>query len=73
MQALDEDEPGHLIAWKSLEGASVRHSGRIEFLDSLDGRGTVILIGILAGEQNTKGGAHIGFGFKLDRGIQHGA
>jgi uncharacterized membrane protein len=37
-----EDQPGHLIAWRSVEGASVRNSGQVEFLDSPDGRGTVV-------------------------------
>jgi uncharacterized membrane protein len=39
-----DDEPGRAIAWKSLEGASVRNSGRVEFLDSPDGRGTVVRV-----------------------------
>jgi uncharacterized membrane protein len=41
---ITEDEPGHLIAWESLEGASVRNSGRVEFLNSPDGRGTVVRV-----------------------------
>jgi uncharacterized membrane protein len=41
---ITEDEPGRLIAWESLEGASVRNSGRVEFLDSPDGRGTVVRV-----------------------------
>jgi uncharacterized membrane protein len=41
---ITQDEPGHLIAWESLEGASVRNSGRVEFLDSPDGRGTVVRV-----------------------------
>jgi uncharacterized membrane protein len=39
-----DDEPGSVIAWQSLEGASVRNSGRVEFLDSPDGRGTVVRV-----------------------------
>ena len=31
---ITHDEPGRLIAWQSLEGASVRNSGKVEFLDS---------------------------------------
>lgn len=42
--AITEDEPGRLIAWQSLEGASVRNSGQVEFLDSPDRRGTVVRI-----------------------------
>ena len=41
---ITQDEPGRLIAWESLEGASVRNSGRVEFLDSPDGRGTVVRV-----------------------------
>jgi uncharacterized membrane protein len=41
---ITHDEPGRLIAWQSLEGASVRNSGRVEFLDSPDGRGTVVRV-----------------------------
>jgi uncharacterized membrane protein len=37
-----EDEPGALIAWASDEGAGVRNSGRIEFRDSTNGRGTIV-------------------------------
>jgi uncharacterized membrane protein len=38
------DEAGHLIAWQSLEDASVRNSGKVEFLDSPDNRGTVVRV-----------------------------
>jgi uncharacterized membrane protein len=41
---ITHDEPGKLIAWQSLEGASVRNSGRVEFLDSPDARGTVVRV-----------------------------
>jgi uncharacterized membrane protein len=41
---ITHDEPGRLIAWQSLEGASVRNSGRVEFLDSPDARGTVVRV-----------------------------
>lgn len=37
-----EDEPGRLIAWQSVEGADVKSSGRIEFLDAAPGRGTMV-------------------------------
>lgn len=37
---LTEDEPGRLLAWESLEGADIRNTGRIEFLDAPGGRGT---------------------------------
>jgi len=37
-----DDEPGRLIAWQSVEGANVRSSGRVEFLDAAPGRGTMV-------------------------------
>jgi uncharacterized membrane protein len=36
------DEPGRLIAWESEDGADVRNSGRIEFLDAGPSRGTMV-------------------------------
>jgi uncharacterized membrane protein len=41
---ITKDDPGRLIAWRSLEGASVRNSGQVEFLDSPDDRGTVVRV-----------------------------
>ena len=35
-----EDIPGQVIEWSSVEKASVKNSGRIEFRDSPNGRGT---------------------------------
>jgi uncharacterized membrane protein len=37
-----DDEPGRLIAWQSVEGADVKNSGRVEFLDAAPGRGTMV-------------------------------
>jgi uncharacterized membrane protein len=37
-----DDEPGRLIAWQSVEGADVKSSGRVEFLDAAPGRGTMV-------------------------------
>jgi len=39
-----EDEPGRLIVWKSVEGADIRHGGRVEFRDSPDKRGTCVTV-----------------------------
>jgi uncharacterized membrane protein len=39
-----QDEPGQAIRWQSLEGASVRNAGLVEFLDSPDRRGTVVRV-----------------------------
>ena len=37
-----EDQPGRLIAWESAEGADIKSSGCIEFLDAAPGRGTMV-------------------------------
>lgn len=39
---ITEDVPGSLIAWESEEGADVRNSGRVEFIDAAPGRGTMV-------------------------------
>jgi uncharacterized membrane protein len=39
---ITEDVPGELIAWRSGEDASVKNTGRIEFRDSTNGRGTLV-------------------------------
>ena len=39
---LTRDTPGSLLEWESVEGASVRNTGRIEFSDSTNGRGTLV-------------------------------
>jgi uncharacterized membrane protein len=41
---ITQDVPGRLIAWRSLEGATVRNKGQVEFLDSADNRGTVVRV-----------------------------
>ena len=43
---ITEDKPDELIAWRSVEGASVRNSGRVEFRDSTAGRGTEVSVTI---------------------------
>jgi uncharacterized membrane protein len=37
-----DDEPGRLLAWRSVEGAEISNSGRVEFLDAAPGRGTMV-------------------------------
>ncbi|CAN7620138.1 SRPBCC family protein [Phenylobacterium sp. LjRoot164] len=39
---LNEDVPGELIAWSSVEDAEVKNAGRVEFRDAPPGRGTVV-------------------------------
>ncbi len=41
---ITRDEPGSAIAWRSIEGANVRNSGLVEFVDSPDARGTVVRV-----------------------------
>jgi uncharacterized membrane protein len=41
---ITDDVPGELIAWSSDVDASVPHSGRIEFRDSPNGRGTIVSV-----------------------------
>ena len=41
-----EDVPGEVIAWRSVEDASVQNSGRVEFRDSSNGRGTIVSVTI---------------------------
>ena len=43
---ITEDIPGECIAWSSVEGASVPNSGRIEFRDSGNDRGTRVTVTI---------------------------
>lgn len=39
---ITEDVPDKVIAWEAAPGASVRNSGRVEFLDPAPGRGTMV-------------------------------
>ncbi len=39
---ITDDVPGELIAWQAADGASVPNSGRIEFRESNNGRGTIV-------------------------------
>jgi uncharacterized membrane protein len=41
---ITEDVPGEVIAWASTEGARVENSGRVEFRDSPNGRGTLVTV-----------------------------
>jgi uncharacterized membrane protein len=43
---ITQDMPGEEIAWASTEKASVSNSGRVEFRDSPNGRGTVVTVTI---------------------------
>ncbi|HWE47797.1 MAG TPA: SRPBCC family protein [Caulobacteraceae bacterium] len=39
---ITEDQPGSLIIWRSVEGADIRNTGRVEFRDAAPGRGTEV-------------------------------
>ncbi|MEB3308740.1 MAG: SRPBCC family protein [Snowella sp.] len=39
-----KDEPHHLIAWTSVEGAEINHSGFIRFQNATGGRGTEVKV-----------------------------
>lgn len=41
---LVEDEPGRVIAWRSIEGADVRNAGRVELRPAPAGQGTEIVV-----------------------------
>ncbi|HEX5160632.1 MAG TPA: SRPBCC family protein [Steroidobacteraceae bacterium] len=41
---ITEDIPGKVIAWSSVDDASVKNSGRVEFRDSSNGRGTIVTV-----------------------------
>jgi uncharacterized membrane protein len=56
---ITEDVPGEIIEWTSAEGASVPNSGRIEFRDSSNGRGTVVTATITYDPPATKLGSLI--------------
>jgi uncharacterized membrane protein len=56
---ITEDVPGEIIAWTSAEGASVPNSGRIEFRDSPNGRGTVVTATVTYDPPATKLGTFI--------------
>jgi len=43
---ITEDVPGEVIAWTSTEDAEVPNSGRIEFRDTSNGRGTQVTVSI---------------------------
>ena len=51
---ITEDVPGEVIAWTSVEGASVPNTGRIEFRDSSNDRGTVVTVTIAYDPPATK-------------------
>jgi uncharacterized membrane protein len=67
---LTEDNPGELIAWTSAEGATVPNSGRIEFRDATNGRGTIVTATITYDPPATKIGELIAKLFGREPKIQ---
>jgi uncharacterized membrane protein len=56
---ITDDVPGELIAWTSVEGSSVPNTGRIEFKDSSNGRGSIVTATIAYDPPATKLGTLI--------------
>jgi uncharacterized membrane protein len=56
---LTEDIPGEVLAWTSVEGSSVPNTGRIEFSDSTNGRGTIVTATIAYDPPGSKLGAMV--------------
>jgi uncharacterized membrane protein len=67
---ITDDIPGEVIAWTSAEGASIPNTGRIEFRDSSNGRGTVVTVTIAYDPPATRLGALIAKAFGREPKIQ---
>jgi uncharacterized membrane protein len=67
---ITEDVPGEVIAWTSVEGADVPNTGRIEFKESPNGRGTIVTATIAYDPPGTKLGALIARMFGREPKIQ---
>lgn len=67
---ITEDVPGEVIAWTSVEGADVPNTGRIEFRDSSNGRGTIVTATIVYDPPASKLGAAIAKLFGREPKIQ---
>ncbi|HEX6639415.1 MAG TPA: SRPBCC family protein [Steroidobacteraceae bacterium] len=67
---ITEDVPGEVIAWTSVEGADVPNTGRIEFKDSSNGRGTIVTATIAYDPPATRLGAAIAKLFGREPKIQ---
>jgi uncharacterized membrane protein len=67
---LTEDVPGEVLAWTSVEGADVPNTGRIEFKDSSNGRGTIVTATIAYDPPASKLGALVARMFGTEPKIQ---
>ena len=56
---ITEDVPGEVIAWTSAKDASVPNTGRIEFRESTNGRGTIVTATVAYDPPASKIGAMI--------------
>jgi len=65
-----EDEPGRLIAWKSVEGADIRHAGRVEFRDSPDQRGACVTVTLTYDPPGGKAGQLVAQLFQKEPKVQ---
>lgn len=64
------DQPNELIEWRSQEGASVHHSGRVEFRDAPAERGTEVSVTIAYDPPGGSVGKLIAKLFKKEPNIQ---
>ena len=39
-----DEEPGRVLAWRTIGESDIRHGGRVEFFDATGGRGTVVAL-----------------------------
>jgi uncharacterized membrane protein len=67
---ITEDVPGEVIAWRSVEGASVDNSGRVEFRDSPNARGTIVSVTIAYDPPGGKVGKVFAKMFRREPAIQ---
>jgi uncharacterized membrane protein len=67
---ITEDIPGEVIAWTSVEGTDVPNTGRIEFKQSPNNRGTIVTATIAYDPPGTKLGALIAKMFGREPKIQ---
>ncbi len=63
---ITEDQPGGLIAWRSLPGSIVETRGRVEFFPAAGGRGTVVRIELFYRPIGGAIGAGVGMLFGID-------
>jgi uncharacterized membrane protein len=56
---ITEDKPGEVLAWRSVEGSDVQHTGRVQFEPAPGGRGTIVRVEMQYNPPGGKAGALI--------------